>query len=95
MKNNSGNLEDLITEENQEIADQIKDFLMEDLQQQLEDINKNLDEIEHQPEDITVKLEELQTKYDSCIKALETTSELKIQLFKSLNKNKKMIVSPL
>ncbi|KGU11873.1 condensin complex subunit 3 [Candida albicans 19F] len=79
LKNNSGNLEDLITEENQEIADQIKDFSMEDLQQQLEDINKNLDEIEHQPEDITAKLEELQTKYDSCIRALETTSELKIQ----------------
>ena len=71
LKNNSGNLEDLITEENQEIAGQIKDFLMEDLQQQLEDINKNLDEIEHQPEDITVKLEELQTKYDSCIRRLK------------------------
>ena len=86
LKNNTGNLDDLVTEENQDIANQIKDFLVEDLQLQLEDINNNLDEIEHQPEEIMAKLENLQTKYDSCIKALETTTQLKIHTEENFEK---------
>ncbi|RCK57346.1 Condensin complex subunit 3 [Candida viswanathii] len=88
LKNNDESLDDLITDENESIIEEIMKLLGDALDEQLEMVTNDIERFKQEQSDSIAKLEELQEKYDTCVPLLERKKEAKAAALEDFSRDR-------